>query len=152
VLTLSLRLAPVIASLPGGEGFLRRKMVAGIRENAGHCEWFDGEAQRAYVEPVLAGIGRVVALARRLGSSEEPERLSTVVARVRVPIIVFVGLAPHPSSPGAEELTALEPLGARLTIVRLPGVGHFPHEEATDVVAARLLGRSEHAMTARVAR
>jgi len=152
VLTLSLRLAPMIASIPGGKGFLRRKLVAGIRENAGRHEWFDPAAQRAYTDPVLAGIGRVVALARRLGASTEPEALGAVVSRVRAPITVFVGLAPHASGPKAEEFTALDPLGARVTVVRLAGVGHFPHEEATGIVAEQMLGRSERATAARVAR
>ena len=141
VLSLSLRLAPFIASLPGGQGFLRRKMVAGIRENAGNCDWFNAAAQHAYVDPVLNGIGRVVALAVRLGASKEPETLDAVLSRVRVPITAFVGLVPHPSGPKPEEFTVLEPMGARFTIVRLPGVGHFPHEEATVAVASRMLGR-----------
>jgi hypothetical protein len=40
------------------------------------------------------------------------------------------------------EFVALAPIGDRLTIVRLPGVGHFPHEEMTAKVADVLLGRS----------
>ena len=152
VLSLSLRLAPLIASLPGGRGFLRRKLVAGIQQNAGRCEWFDEVAQRAYVDPVLQRIGRVVALAVRLGASKEPEPLHDVIARVSAPVTVFVGLVPHPSGPHPDEFTALEAMGRRLSIVRLPGVGHFPHEEATDLVAARMLGRSVRPVVAGAAR
>jgi pimeloyl-ACP methyl ester carboxylesterase len=142
----------MIASLPGGRGFLRRKLVAGIRENAGRCEWFDDAAQRAYVDPVLDGIGRVVALAVRLGASKEPEPLQDVIARVQAPITVFVGLTPHPSGPRPEEFTALQSMGKQVSLVRLPGVGHFPHEEATDAVAARMLARDTARMLARAPR
>src|SRR4051812_7966931 len=62
----SLRLIPMITHLPGGRGWVKRRMVKGLRESAGRCEWLDAETQRAYTEPMLADIGRAVALAVRL--------------------------------------------------------------------------------------
>jgi pimeloyl-ACP methyl ester carboxylesterase len=61
---------------------------------------------------------------------------------VRAPITVILGGAPHPAAPDDAELATLAPLGARLRIVRLAGVGHFPHEEAPAEVAARITGRA----------
>lgn len=141
VLGLALRLAPLIARLPGGRDFLRRRMVNGIRDNAGRCDWFDRTAQDAYVDPTIAHIGSVVAMANRLSTSQEPESLSVVVSRLRAPVLSIVGAVPHPSGPAPEEFTALAPIGDRLRVVRLPGVGHFPHEEATAAVVALLLPR-----------
>ncbi|MES2524174.1 MAG: alpha/beta hydrolase [Gemmatimonadota bacterium] len=142
VLGLALRLAPIIASLPGGAGFLRGKLLRGIRENCGRSEWFDTAAQQAYVGPTLSDVSRAVGLAQRLGTAREPETLDAVITRVRVPVVVITGSVPHPSGPGPEEFSALENAGARLRVERLAGVGHFPHEEATLQVRDILLSRS----------
>lgn len=139
VLGRSLRLVPLIARVPGGRAFLRGRLFSGIRESSGSCEWFDDAAQRRYADPILGNVGRVVALAVRLGQVQEPDSIATVVARVRTPVTVILGDAPHPSAPAPAELRTLEPLGARLTVIHMPGVGHFPHEEATRLVTLYLL-------------
>lgn len=139
VFSASLRLAPLIARLPGGRGFVRGRFVQGLRQNAGREEWLDAATQRAYTEPVLDHLRQVVSMAGRLARAREPEPLPAVVARIRVPVLVILGTAPHPSAPNAGEIEALAPLGPLLRVERLPGVGHFPHEEATADVATLLL-------------
>ena len=135
VLSASLRLVPLIARMPGGRAFVRRRLVHGLRENAGREEWLDAAAQRRYTEPFLARLDAAVAMGGRLARAREPDSVSLVIARVQAPVTVLVGAAPHPAAPSAAELAALAPLGDRLRIERLPGVGHFPHEEAVaDVV------------------
>ena len=42
--------------------------------------------------------------------------------------------------------------GSATGVVRLPGVAHFPHEEATALVAERLLASRDIAIVARAAR
>ena len=148
----SLSLVPVLARLPGGLGYIRRRMVEGVRENSGRSEWFDESAQRAYIEPMLDDIARVVSMAIRLGNSKERDPLSVIVARVRAPVTVLLGDAPHPSERGPAELDALTLLGARLEIVRLAAVGHFPHEEATAIVACHLTHSAARASDASIAR
>ena len=135
----ALRLVPLITRMPGGRRFVRGRLLRGIRGNSGKTEWLDAETQQAYTEPLLDRIGRVVAMARRLGDAREPEPLDSVVARVRVPVTLLLGEVPHASGPDSSEIAALEPLGALRTVVRLPGVGHFPHEEAPSEVARLLL-------------
>ncbi|MEO7521889.1 MAG: alpha/beta hydrolase [Gemmatimonas sp.] len=142
VLSLSLRLAPMIAKLPGGRSFLRRKLIKGIQENSGTRDWFDKARQAEYADPTVENIGRAVALAVRLGKSQEPDSLGAVVAKLRAPVTSIVGEVPHPSGAKPVEFTALAPIGHRLTVVRLSGVGHFPHEEATSKVLDVLLGRT----------
>ncbi len=139
VLGRSLRLAPMLASLPGGQRYIRQRLAAGIRENSVHSEWFDDVAQHAFIDPLLADIGRVVSLAMRLGDSVERDSLGMVIARVKAPVTVILGDAPHPSGPGAAEVDALRPIGARLTVIRVVGVGHFLHEEAPAIVLGHLL-------------
>ena len=134
----AIRLVPLIARMPGGRRFVRAQILRGVRQNAGRHGWLDTATQRAYTEPVLRRIGRVVAMAGRLAETRESERLEQVVARVRAPVTVILGEVPHPSGPDSAEFAVLAPLGARLRIVRLAGVGHFPHEEAPADVARYL--------------
>ena len=136
----SLRLVPLVARIPGGRGFIRRRLIAGLSENAGRQEWLDDETRRAYTEPMLDGIGRVVSMAQRLARAREPDSLDRVIERVRVPVTVVLGDTPRAAGPGPHELEALEPLGNLLRIERLRGTGHFPHEEAPAEVASILLG------------
>lgn len=131
-------LVPLLSRMPGGRAFIRTRLVNGIRENSGTTQWFDIETERAYTNPVLDNVGRVIAMAERLGRVQEPESIAAVVQRVRVPVTVVLGQAPHSNAPGAEQLIALASLGSRLHVVRLNGVGHFLHEEAPDQVMRAL--------------
>jgi pimeloyl-ACP methyl ester carboxylesterase len=135
----SLKWASFIVRLPGGRNFVRGRFVKGIKQNAGKRDWLDSATVRQYTEPVLNQLSKAISLAKRLDKAREPEPNVTVVERVRVPITVLLGDVPHPSEPDSSEITALAPLGDRVRIERLPGVGHFPHEETPADVAAYLL-------------
>ena len=133
-LALALRLAPIIAKVPGGRGLMRRRLIDALRQNSGSLEWLTAETQRAYVEPLVDSVGRATGIGRRMLASTEPEPVDSVVARLRVPLQVILGEVPHPAGPPASELTALEPLGAQARVIRLAGVGFFAHEEAPQIV------------------
>jgi pimeloyl-ACP methyl ester carboxylesterase len=135
----SLRLVPVIARIPGGSGFIRRRMIRGLEESAGRREWLDDETERAYTQPMLDGVGRAIALALRLGRAEEPDSLVMVISRLTVPVAVLLGDAPHTAGPEQLELIVLEPLGSLLRVEHMTGVGHFPHEEAPGELARWLI-------------
>jgi pimeloyl-ACP methyl ester carboxylesterase len=152
VFSASLRLAPSIARLPGGRAFVRKQFVRGLRQNAGRHDWLDSATQRAYTEPFLDHLPKAVAMAGRLARAREPEPVTALVARIRVPVTVLLGAVPHPAGPDSAELAVLAPLGSQLRIERLPGVGHFPHEEAPGAVAERLLLRSRSGQSKESAR
>ena len=143
VFSASLRLVPLIARLPGGRRFVRDRFLRGLRQNAGRREWLDPATERAYAEPVLSGLSRIVPMAMRLARAREPEPLAAVVSRVRVPVTALLGGAPHPAGPAPGEFVALEPLGALLRVEHLPGVGHFPHEESPADVARLITTAAE---------
>ena len=147
----SIRFIPLVTRFPGGRAYVRGRFANGVREHAGQHGWLTDSVQRAYVDPMLNDISRVVALAMRLHQTMERDTLEQIIDQLRVPVTVILGGAPHKSGAGPDELDLLRPLGARLAIVRLPGIGHFPHEEAPHVVA-NLLGtvRRRGAMVARV--
>ena len=134
VFSSSMRLIAMVAHIPGAKRLLRRRIVAGIRENTGKSDWLDDAAAHAYADPPLAHLVRVVGMGLRLGRSEEPEALALVVSRIRAPMTLLLGALTCPASPGADEMTALEPLGMLVRVVKIEGTCHFPHEEAPEVV------------------
>ena len=135
----SLKWASFIMKFPGGRNFVRGRFIKGIKQNAGRRDWLDSATVRAYTEPVLSQMSKAISLAKRLDRAREPDSSEAVVERVRVPVTVLLGDVPHPAEPDSSEITALASLGDRVRIERLPGVGHFPHEESPADVAAYLL-------------
>lgn len=138
VFSASLRFVPFITRLPGGQGFVRRRFVRALHESSGPNPWLDAATERAYTEPLFGEIDRAISLAIRLRRSNEPEPLAAVIARVRVPVTVLLGGAPHAAGPVDGELSALETLGDLLRVETMAGVGHYPHEEAPDEIARHL--------------
>jgi len=134
----SLKWASLIVRLPGGRNYIRGRFVKGIRQNAGRQEWLDSKTVREYTEPVLNQLSKAISLAKRLDRAREPDSNLAVVERVQAPVTVLLGDVPHPAEPDSAEITALASLGDRVRIERLPGVGHFPHEETPADVAAYL--------------
>src|SRR6185295_10116487 len=108
----SLRLVPLITRLPGGRRFVRERFLRGLLQNSGSHDWLDDSTRRAYTEPLLDSISRVVAMAKRLSRAREPETLGKMLARITVPVIVLLGDVPRPSEPEAAEMAGLELLRA----------------------------------------
>lgn len=145
----AIRLVPLITRLPGGRGFVRRRIVAGLRESSARHGWLTADAQRAYTEPLLDRIGAVVAMAVRLDRAAEPEPVAAVLARVQAPVHVLVGNVATPAGPDSAEIAALSALRVPLVVEHLAGVAHFPHEEAPDEVVRALLRQALPAGQAR---
>ena len=139
-LSAAIRLVPLLTRMPGGRGLVRGRFVSALRASSGHQEWLDSATVRAYADPMLDGIDRVVAMACRLAHAEEPEPLAVVVSRIHVPVTVLIGDAPHDTGVGPEEVAALETLGSLVRTEHLQGVGHFIHEEVPNDVLHILLG------------
>ena len=134
----SLKWASFITKLPGGRGYVRGRFIKGIKQNAGRHDWLDSTTVREYTEPVLSQLSKAISLAKRLDHAREPESNVAVVERVGVPVTVLLGDVPHPAEPDSSEITALASLGYLVRVERIPGVGHFPHEEVPADVAAYL--------------
>jgi pimeloyl-ACP methyl ester carboxylesterase len=117
---------------------IRNRLAAGIRENSGNPEWVSDAIARAYADPMLAELPAVARMAERLAAAEEPEAVEQMLSRVRADVTSLIGAAPHGFATSQEEIALLRRLpAARLR--RLPGVGHFVHEEAADAVLQEVL-------------
>jgi pimeloyl-ACP methyl ester carboxylesterase len=136
----AIKLVPIIARIPTGKAFIRHRIMEGLRENSAKRDWIDDGTRRAYTEPFLDNVDRVIAMARRLSNADEPELVESVLRRVSAPITVLVGGQSTKAGPGDIELRLVERIAARSRVETMPGVGHFPHEEAPDEVA-RLVAR-----------
>ena len=127
--------------MPAGRAFIRHRFVADLRENSARAGWLDDSTRRAYAEPLIDNIDRVVAMAIRLSRADEPEEVNAVIARLRVPVTILVGELRTKAGPALEEFAALERLGPLLRFERIAGSGHFPHEESPDEVVRQLIRR-----------
>lgn len=139
VLGSALGLLPLLVHMPGGRAFLRSRFERGILENSGETDWFSADSRHTYIDPILEDMGRVVAMARRLRVMREPEAVETLLTRVRVPVTMVLGDAPHTATPSARAMRAIASLGGLLRVVHLPTAGHFPHEEMPDQLMQSLV-------------
>ena len=96
VYSTSLRLAPMIAQLPGGRGFVRRRILKRIEENAGRDAWLDKTTRLKYTDRLLDHLSAVVAMQRRLADAHEPETVAAVVSRIHIPVTSRLGDVLHP--------------------------------------------------------
>ncbi|MEO5568712.1 MAG: alpha/beta fold hydrolase [Gemmatimonadaceae bacterium] len=149
VFSASIRFVPIISRIPTGNAFIRNQMVAGLRENSATAEWLDESTRRAYTEPLIENVDRVVAMAMRLGQAEEPEPVANVVARVRAPITILLGETATKAGPAPGEFQAFGRRAPPLRIDTVRRAGHFPHEEAPDEVVRLLRTRQVVAVAAR---
>ena len=139
VFSSAIRLVPIIAKIPTGKAFIRHRVIAGLRENSGTTEWLDEATGRAYAQPLVDNVGRVVGLAIRLSRADEPEPVENVVKRIQAPITIIVGGALTKAGPTDGEFRAFDHLRIPWRADTLRAAGHFPHEEAPDEVARLLL-------------
>src|SRR5690606_14919969 len=98
--------------ISGGRRFVESRFVNGIKSNLGRKEWFDKSAQRFYVSKVL-DTPAAIRLASRLAHAEEPEPITDVLARVRVPVQVILGSVERSAAPNPNDIELLKslPLG-----------------------------------------
>lgn len=96
----------------------------------------DQAEHRARLRANLAEAGRFDALRAML--ARDDAEIEARLDRVRVPSLVLMGAAdPDFRDPGAEAAAVAAALGGRAEV--WPGVGHYPHLEATDAMAARVV-------------
>lgn len=136
--TRALRIASLISRLPGGQGLIRSRLSAGLRENSGNPQWVSDATARAYADPLIEELPAVSRMAERLAEAEEPEPVESMLSRVRSEVTALLGAAPHGFAAGEQEVALLRRV-ATSRVRRLQGVGHFVHEEAAQVVVAEVL-------------
>ncbi len=129
----------------GGSRLLRHTVDHEMKAASGDSTWVTDAVVTGYT----AGAARdftatLIAFQGMAASHEPPEALSAELSRVRCPVVLLVGLAPHSSGVPPTEIALLRDSLPAFTVDSIPGVGHFIFEEnlATVVDAVTRLRRS----------
>lgn len=117
----------------GLEGMVTNKMRTRFRESSGDPSWITDPVMAGYLAPLKGDYQDVIAGYKAMASAPEPLALAPRLARLRLPVELLLGAAPHDGGPGDDEVTAMRRL-PDLTVVRVPGAGHWIQEERPQAV------------------
>jgi pimeloyl-ACP methyl ester carboxylesterase len=131
----AMKFAPLIR-LFGGMGAIRGKIRRQFLEASADTTWVTDEVVRQYTAGAARDLGAALRAFRAMARSVEPDSLAPHLREVRCPVLLLLGAAPHDGGPPQAETALLADSIPWLVSDALPGVGHFPHEEAPELVAA----------------
>ncbi len=143
----------------GLEGMVTNKMRTRFRESSGDPSWITDPVMAGYLAPlkgnyqdVIAGYKAmasapeplalaplkgdyqdVIAGYKAMANASEPLALAPRLARLHIPVELLLGAAPHDGGPGDDEVAAMRRL-PELSVVRVPGAGHWIQEERPQAV------------------
>jgi pimeloyl-ACP methyl ester carboxylesterase len=130
----AMKLAPIIKLL--GIEFVLAQTTRQMRESSGNPDWVTEEVVAGYLEAASRDLGASLKAYRGMARSVEPEPLAPRLDRIRAPLFLLLGGVPHDGAPSPEEIATLAQAIRHFAVDTIPGVGHFPHEEAPERVAA----------------
>lgn len=129
----AMRWAPLI-KLVASEDAVRPILARELRASSGDDAWLDDEVLAGYMRDFAADVGATLDAFRGMADAAEPEGLGDRLPEVRAPMLLLLGDAPHRGAPAEEEVAALGARVPAITIERVPGAGHFVHEEQPKAV------------------
>ncbi len=128
----AMRLAPLIKFL--GVGLIRHQIHRFMIKASGDTSWVTREVVQGYTAGAVANLGATVDAYRAMADSREPEALEPHLGAIRSPVLLLVGRVPHDGAIRPEEVSLLAERLPTFAVDTIPEVGHFPHEEAPEVV------------------
>jgi pimeloyl-ACP methyl ester carboxylesterase len=131
-----------LVKLPGGGRLVRHRIRGSLKERSASEGWITDDLVRAYARPFTSDPSRTLALMRSLAEVREGERLEPRLAGLRVPVLLLMGEARHPSRIGDAELAMMQGALPGLQVEAVPGSGHFLHEEQPALVTQWVLRRA----------
>ncbi|HEX9107389.1 MAG TPA: alpha/beta hydrolase [Longimicrobiales bacterium] len=117
----------------GLEGVVTSRMRKGFHDSSGDPSWITDPVMAGYLAPLKGNYQDVIAGYKAMASA--PERLALVprLVRVRIPVELLLGAADHDGGPGEDEVALMRRL-PELSIVKVPGAGHWIQEERPQAV------------------
>ncbi len=115
-------------------GGIKGKVRGTLREKSADPSWVNDTVVAGYM---VGGEdrGAAVRALNAFADAKEPDSLAPRLAQVRAPVLMLLGGHPHEGGPQGPELAMMRERLPVFVIDTVPGVGHFPHEEAPAAVA-----------------
>lgn len=128
----SMRLAPLIKLL--GLGFIRGKIRGQFLAASGNRTWVNDSVVAGYTAAAARDLGGALDGYRGMARAREPEPLTPHLREIRCPVYLLLGAVPHEGGPSSAAVALLAEQIPAFAVDSIPGIGHFPHEEAPRVV------------------
>ena len=128
----AMKLAPLIKLL--GVGFVRGRIRGFMRGASADTSWVTPDVVQGYTAAAAADLGATLDAYRAMARSREPEALLPNLEKIWMPVVLLVGRVPHDGAIPPEEIILLTERLPAFALDSIPNVGHFPHEEAPEVV------------------
>jgi pimeloyl-ACP methyl ester carboxylesterase len=119
----------------GGSRLLRNTVNHEMKAASGDSTWVTDSVVTGYTADAARDFTATLNAFQGMAESHEPaEPLSAELSRVRCPVVLLVGLAPHSSGVPPTEVALLKDSLPAFTVDSIPGVGHFVFEESLPTV------------------
>lgn len=145
---LAMKFAPLI-KLFGGKGMVRGELHKRLIASSGDGSWVTDEIVEGYTAGATRDVGATIDVFKAMAKASEPWPLGKTLDRIRCPLRLVVGLAPHTSGVPEPQVEALKTAVTDFSIHQVEGAGHFIFEEQpaaiADVIAEFEKGRGASA-------
>ncbi len=122
----------------GGVKLVRRKIRESLIRASGDTSWVTDEVVEGYTAGPAADLDGTLLAFIRMAESREPARLAPDLGKIRCPVRLLLGGAPHPETVTSDEIARLSRALVAFTVDTVPGAGHHLHEERPDAVLAAI--------------
>jgi pimeloyl-ACP methyl ester carboxylesterase len=119
----------------GGSGLLRTQVDREMKKASRDSSWVTDSIVAGYTAGAARDFDATLSAFHGMAESHEPpESLSAQLHRVRCPVVLLVGTAPHSGGVPPTEIALLRDSLLQLAVDSIPAVGHFIFEENPDTV------------------
>lgn len=124
----AVRFAPLVRLL-GGVELIRYQTRELLIDASGDKGWITDDVVLGYTAGAARDLGGTMKAYRAMGRAREPEPLAPHLPKIRSPVHLLVGTAPHHAGVAPEEIEKLRRSLPAFSVDSVPGAGHYLHEE-----------------------
>lgn len=138
----AMKLAPLVRLL--GRGFVRSRIRSMLEASSGDPSWVSDSVVQGYTAGATRDLGATLRAFKAMGRSPEPDSLAPALPRIRCPVRLVLGAAPHDGGVDSEEVTLLRRSLSSFAVDSIRGAGHYIQEERPQAVVEsveRLIAR-----------
>ncbi|MEO8226194.1 MAG: alpha/beta fold hydrolase [Gemmatimonadota bacterium] len=117
-------------------GAIRKQVRAGMIKNSGDTSWVTDAAVAAYTAGFARDVRAGIDALKGMADSHESEPLRPSLPRIRIPVRLLIGDAPHATRTPDEEIVILSAGLHDFAVEHVPRAGQYIQEEQPDAVVA----------------